>query len=69
MMLETAVGFITEVGVVGLGIYFWRLLMTERVVMGSRFREIQKDRDYWRNRSHDLETKLSGVSAEPPRTK
>ena len=68
-MIETAVGFITEAGVVGLGFYFLKLILNERVVMGSRFREIQEDRDLWRTRAQDLETKIFEGLSDQPRTK
>ena len=56
--METIVGFITEAGVLGLMIYFWRMVRKEQLVMRARFREMVKDRDYWKIKAEKLELKI-----------
>ena len=49
-MMDTLISFVTEAGVLGVIIYVLRQIQTERIVMGSRFRDMQLDRDQWRER-------------------
>ena len=63
--METVVNFITEVGVLGVLALGLHALWKERIVMGPRFREMQQDRDYWRDKAEHLERQLFGSPATP----
>lgn len=54
-MLESAVVFVTEAGMIGLFLYFWRLLRREDLVMGPRFEEMKEERNFWRDRALGIE--------------
>ena len=58
--MDIFTNMITELGVLGLMIYLWRAIQTERLVTGGRFRDLQerlsevtKERDDWRARAEN----------------
>ena len=63
--METVVNFITEAGVLGLLVFGLHAIWKERIVMGPRFREMQQDRDRWRDKAEHLERQLYGSLATP----
>ena len=64
--MDTLISFVTELGVLGVIIYVLRQIQTERIVMGSRFRDMQQDRDQWRERADGLAERLQQSQSTPP---
>jgi hypothetical protein len=65
-MMDTLISFVTEAGVLGVIIYVLRQIQTERIVMGSRFRDMQQDRDQWRERADGLAERLQQSQSTSP---
>ena len=65
-MMDTLISFVTEAGVLGIIIYVLRQIQTERIVMGSRFRDMQQDRDQWRERADGFAERLQQSQSTSP---